>query len=215
MHDKTVSQGAQQIDQSAVDKWYNAEWEKQLWNSEHAKEAFDFRRLLKSGAFVSVPQDEYERIKEAAAELASLISPYTENRVDAADFILSWEDEQKADDLIDSLDEIEKAAYSIESMEIIAGNKRLANPGSMLCFAITNHFWILCGGKTTYANWQRPYFLWNRKDGLGRLSEIVRGEVMCIANLAAKGWRNYFPFEETISLPHEFRMVSQGARENE
>lgn len=216
MHRKTAIIGvdarvgpsyAEKVNQSAVDKWFNEEWKKQLWNAEHAVEAYKLSKSVQAGQFVSVGKEDYDMITDTVAKLNGLIAPYTEKRVYETDLVVSVADVRKANALIDSLDEIEQAAYDKASMTIIAGNSRIVNAVSMLCFAITNHFWQICGGKSTYMYWGEEYLRWeccHREDDIGELRDILRGKVFDIANLAAKGYHMKQPFEEHITLPAEF-----------
>ena len=200
-----VSHPARKINQSAINRWLDEEWKKQLWNAEHAVSAFDISNAVRSGEISAVCKSDYDLISDTVAKLNGLIAPYTAKRADAEDYVTPVANVRAAYSLIDSLDETEKAAYDRRSMEIMVRSGR-TNCLQMLCFAVTTHFWQLCKVNSYYPNWIIPYFRWSRVDkgnDLDRLKEHVRNEIVSIAEYAAKSPVLTLPGSE-IALPAEF-----------
>lgn len=142
------------INYSALDEWLDAEFEKQTWNAEHAMGAYDLVKMVDSGDLTVFDSEEYKKIERLCNELNAATCAPAEKRVSADDFGVGADRVRKARILIDSLDEIERAAYDRDSMALISSTVfgRFTGADMSICYAVVSHFWRMFG-TVSYNTW--------------------------------------------------------------
>jgi hypothetical protein len=169
------------INYSALDEWLNAEFEKQTWNAEHAMGAYDLVKMVESGEITVFDSEEYEKIERLCNELNAATCAPAEKRVSADDFGVSADRVRKARELIDGLDNIERAAYDRDSMALISSTAfgRFTGADMSICYAVVSHFWGMFG-TVSYNTWPfafRSYRIKALDFKLGGLKEAIRDHI--------------------------------------
>lgn len=147
----------EKINEDALQKWFDAEWEKQSELVGPASEAFDILRIQNEGGCCDT--EEYNRILERIDELNALLCTYSKQTVKFPKDIVSAEQVRNARKIIDSLDQIEEAGYDKASMKILLPpqlSDYSCGVFQMLSFVITNHLYQKFGTFCIYGKWLNP-----------------------------------------------------------
>lgn len=202
---------ATKVNEEALKAWFEPEWERQLYLAEHAvrtiREYKFYRKVMNE-----VPDDVFSDLKSKIEEINVMLSHYSYAKIDMPVGVISQSQKENLLEKLAALnmDEIEKAAYDEDSMEILMEGhfRRLAKPTlfTMLSYVITNHFWKLFGAFGMYPNWSNPIRDYgNMCDDLSKMKEAIYTHLVHIMLIWISRGKYVDPvFGNEISAPKQF-----------
>ncbi len=177
MHNEIEVEKWPWLNVGALHEWFDQEWERQFSIAKEAADAFDTVRKCK--VYGAVDGHDMYMMEDLLDRLNALISTYApDKKLQLPACLVSASRVREARALIDTLDQIEAAAYDKESLRLLIASSGIlwTNPSlpAAICFSVANHLWQMAGGFGTYEKWHSAArdCGWNTKD-FDRLKEVL------------------------------------------